>query len=87
MSGAGTAVHVAWLNGLPPLQQGLALCGFFLTIARVGIPVIQPHILTAVHGRRTVNDIVIFAAANCGLVYAVLRGILGIVIPVQLGPI
>jgi hypothetical protein len=65
-----------WLNSLPAWALALVLCAFFLTITLVGIVLIHPLMRRAIHSERQANDVVIFAAANYGLIYAVLLGLL-----------
>jgi len=67
---------LAWLNSLTAAELALVFCGFFLAIALIGIVFVHPHMRRAVHGRGQVNDVVIFVAANYGLVYAVLLGLM-----------
>ena len=67
---------LAWMNSLTAVELGLVFCGLFFLITLIGIPLFHPHIRRAVHGKRQVNDVVIFVAANFGLVYAVLLGLL-----------
>ena len=66
----------SWLNSLPAWALALVLCGFFLSITLVGIILIHPLMRRAIHSERQANDVVIFAAANYGLIYAVLLGLL-----------
>jgi hypothetical protein len=63
-----------WLNSLPAWALALVLCAFFLTITLAGIVLIHPLMRRAIHSERQANDVVIFAAANYGLIYAVLLG-------------
>src|SRR5215470_725437 len=65
-----------WMNSLTAAELGLVFCGLFLVISLLGIALIHPHMRRVVHGRGQVNDVVIFVAANFGLVYAVLLGLL-----------
>jgi hypothetical protein len=65
-----------WLNGLTATQLALVFCSFFLAVTLLGVVLVHPFIRQAVHGKRQVNDVVIFVAANYGLVYAVLLGLL-----------
>jgi DMSO reductase anchor subunit len=65
-----------WLNSLPAWALALVLCAFFLTITLAGIVLIHPLMRRAIHTERQANDVVIFAAANYGLIYAVLLGLL-----------
>src|SRR5215469_12371627 len=65
-----------WLNGLTALELALVFCAFYIVITLLGIVLFHPLMRRMVHGKRQVNDIVIFVAANFGLVYAVLLGLL-----------
>src|SRR5271166_3603106 len=65
-----------WLNGLSATELALASCAFFLAITLLGIVLIHPLMRRWIHGGRQVNDVVIFVAANYGLIYAVLLGLL-----------
>jgi|GEM_PF-52592 len=67
---------LAWLNSLTAAELALVFCGFFLVISLIGVALVHPHMRRAVHGKRQVNDVVIFVAANYGLVYAVLLGLM-----------
>jgi TRAP transporter TAXI family solute receptor len=67
---------LVWLNSLTAAELALLFCGSFLVITLIGIALIHPHMRRAVHGMTQVNDVVIFAAANFGVVYAVLLGLL-----------
>jgi hypothetical protein len=69
-------ILTSWLNGLPAWALALVLCTFFLTITLVGIVLIHPLMRRAIHSERQAHDVVIFAAANYGLIYAVLLGLL-----------
>ena len=69
-------ILTTWLNSLPAWALALVLCAFFLTITLAGIVLIHPLMRRAIHSERQVNDVVIFAAANYGLIYAVLLGLL-----------
>ena len=66
----------AWLNSLNAAELALVFCGVFLVVTLVGIVLVHPHMRRAVHGKRQANDVVIFVAANYGVVYAVLLGLL-----------
>jgi uncharacterized protein len=66
----------AWLNSLTAAELALLFCCFFVVISFIGIAVVHPSIRRMVHGQRQANDVVIFVAANFGLVYAVLLGLL-----------
>src|SRR5215469_8313581 len=66
----------AWLSSLTAAELALVFCCFFIIISFIGIAVVHPPIRRIVHSKRQANDIVIFVAANYGLVYAVLLGLL-----------
>jgi len=66
----------SWLNSLSASELALASCASFLLITLLGIIVIHPFMRRWIHGGRQVNDVVIFVAANYGLIYAVLLGLL-----------
>src|SRR6516165_1378282 len=65
-----------WLNGLTALELALVFCAFYIVITLLGVFLVQPLMRRTVHGTRPVHDIVIFVAANFGVVYAVLLGLL-----------
>jgi hypothetical protein len=69
-----------WLSGrlhsLNAAELALVFCSAFVVISFIGIAVVHPSIRRMVHGKREANDIVIFVAANFGLVYAVLLGLM-----------
>ena len=67
---------LAWLTCLTAVELALVFCGFFFVITLIGVARVHPHIRRAVHGKRQVNDVVIFVAANYGVVYAVLLGLM-----------
>ena len=67
---------VTWLNGLTAVELALVFCIFYIAITLLGIALIHPHMRRVVHGKGQVNDVVIFVAANFGLIYAVLLGLL-----------
>jgi uncharacterized protein len=67
---------LAWLNSLTAGELALVFCGLFFVITLAGIALVHPHMRKAVHGKRQANDVVIFVAANYGVVYAVLLGLL-----------
>jgi uncharacterized protein len=67
---------LAWLNSLTAAELAFVFCGFLFVITLAGIVVVHPHMRHAVHGKRQSNDVVIFVAANYGVVYAVLLGLL-----------
>src|SRR6516162_8012231 len=65
-----------WMNSLTAVELALVFCSLFLLISLIGIALVHPHMRRVVHGKRQVNDVVIFVAANFGLLYAVLLGLL-----------
>src|SRR6516225_1160463 len=67
---------LAWLNSLTAVELALLFCGLFFVVSLIGIALVHPHMRRAVHGKRQANDVVIFVAANYGLFYAVLLGLL-----------
>src|SRR6516225_7193181 len=67
---------VTWLNGLAAVELALVFCTFYIVITLAGIALVHPLMRRMVHGKGPVNDVVIFAAVNFGLVYAVLLGLL-----------
>src|SRR6516225_12374098 len=67
---------LAWLNSLTAVELALLFCGLFFVVSLIGIAFVHPHMRRAVHGKRQANDVVIFVAANYGLFYAVLLGLL-----------
>jgi hypothetical protein len=67
---------LAWLNSLTAAEIALVFCGLFFVISLIGIALVHPHMRRVVHDKRQVNDVVIFVAANYGLIYAVLIGLL-----------
>jgi hypothetical protein len=71
-----TETLTSWLNTLPAWALALVLCAFFLSITLIGIILIHPLMRRVIHSERQANDVVIFAAANYGLIYAVLLGLL-----------
>ena len=66
----------SWLNGFSAAQLALIFCGFFVSVTLIGIFLVHPLMRRWIHGERQVNDVVIFVAANYGLIYAVLLGLL-----------
>jgi hypothetical protein len=66
----------SWLSSLSAGELALAFCAFFVCITLVGALLIHPIMRRLIHGERQANDVVIFVAANYGLVYAVLLGLL-----------
>jgi Protein of unknown function (DUF4239) len=67
---------ISWLDSLSAPQLAAAVIGFFLFITILGIFLIHPLMRRWIHGEKQVNDVVIFVAANYGLIYAVLLGLL-----------
>jgi uncharacterized protein len=67
---------VTWLNGVTAVKLAVVFCTFYVATTLLGIALIHPVMRRVVHGRGQVNDVVIFVAANFGLVYAVLLGLL-----------
>jgi hypothetical protein len=65
-----------WLNSLTAAEVAPLFCCFFVVISFIGIALVHPSMRRMVHGKRQANDVVIFVAANFGLVYAVLLGLL-----------
>jgi hypothetical protein len=65
-----------WLNSLSAYQLAAASCAFFLLVTLAGVALIHPLMRRWIHGGKQVNDVVIFVAANYGLIYAVLLGLL-----------
>jgi Protein of unknown function (DUF4239) len=65
-----------WLNNLSAVELALVFCGFFIFVTLAGIVLIHPIMRRWIHRDREVNDVVIFVAANYGLIYAVLLGLL-----------
>ena len=71
-----TASLTSWLDSLSALQLAVVCCAFFVAITLLGIVLIHPLMRRWIHGERQANDVVIFVAANYGLIYAVLLGLL-----------
>ncbi len=71
-----TTSLTSWLNGLSSVQLALVCCAFFIAITLIGIVLIHPLMKRLIHGERQANDVVIFVAANYGLIFAVLLGLL-----------
>ena len=69
-------LFLAWMNSLTAVELGVVFCGFFFVISLIGIALVHPHMRRVVHGQRQVNDVVIFVAANYGLLYAILLGLM-----------
>jgi uncharacterized protein len=67
---------VPWLNRLSAVELALVFCSFYVVITLLGIALVHPLMRRTVHGKGPANDVVIFVAANFGLVYAVVLGLL-----------
>lgn len=76
--GADGVFQIRWLNSLPAWALALVSCAFFLAITLSGIVLIHPLMRRIIHSERQANDMVIFAAASYGLIYAVLLGLLSV---------
>lgn len=72
------AFLVNWLDRLPAGQLLALFCAFFLGVAWFGIAAVHPHLRRHLHGDEPSNEVIIFSAANFGLLYAVLLGLLTI---------
>ena len=57
-------------------QLALVFCGFFISVTLLGILLVHPLMRRIIHGKGPANDLVISVAANYGLIYAVLLGLL-----------
>jgi Protein of unknown function (DUF4239) len=68
----------SWLDPLSPWQQVLIFCAFFVAIAWLGLLLVHPILRRHLHGDAPSNEVIIFTAANYGLFYAVLLGLLTI---------
>jgi Protein of unknown function (DUF4239) len=66
----------SWLDSLSAIQLAVVCCAFFIAITLIGIFLIHPVMRRLIHAERQANDVVIFVAANYGLLYAVLLGLL-----------
>jgi len=71
-----TASLTSWLDSLSAGELALVCCAAFVAITLIGVVLIHPLMRRLIHGERQANDIVIFVAANYGLLYAVLLGLL-----------
>jgi Protein of unknown function (DUF4239) len=69
---------ITWLDRLPVWQQLALFCAFFMGVTWVGIAAIHPYLRRHLHGDEPSNEVIIFSAANFGLFYAVLLGLLTI---------
>ena len=65
-----------FLSTLSAPELALACCSFFVFVTFMGVVLVHPFMRRWIHGERQVNDVVIFVAANYGLIYAVLIGLL-----------
>jgi hypothetical protein len=65
-----TTSLTSWLDGLSSIQLALVCCLFFIAITLIGIVLIHPLMRRLIHGERQANDVVIFVAANYGLVFS-----------------
>lgn len=69
---------VNWLDHLPAWQTLALFCGFFIAVTWLGIAAVHPSLRRHLHGDEPSNEVIIFSAANFGLFYAVLLGLLTI---------
>lgn len=67
-----------WLNQLPAWPLLAVFCLFFVALTWFGIAAIHPYLRRRLHGSEPSNEVIIFSAANFGLLYAVLLGLLTI---------
>jgi Protein of unknown function (DUF4239) len=67
-----------WLVHLSAWLQIAIICAFLLGVAWLGIVVVHPVLRRTLHGDEPSNEAIIFSAANFGLFYAVLLGLLTI---------
>jgi hypothetical protein len=67
-----------WLDQLPAGQTLALFCAFFVGLTWLGIAAIHPYLRRRLHGDEPSNEVIIFSAANFGLFYAVLLGLLAI---------
>jgi Protein of unknown function (DUF4239) len=65
-----------WLDGLPAVQAALLFCAFFVGITWVAILLVHPLMRRVLHRNEPSNELIIHIAGSCGLVYAVLLGLL-----------
>lgn len=61
-------ILTSWLNSLPAWALAIVLCAFFLSTTLIGIVLVHPLMRRMIHSERQANDVVIFAAANYGLI-------------------
>lgn len=73
-----TASLTSWLDSLSASELALVCCAFFIAITLIGVVLIHPLMRRLIHGERRANDVVIFVAANYGVIYAVLLGLLAV---------
>jgi hypothetical protein len=71
-----TASVTSWLDSLSAIELALVCCAFFVSVTLVGVVLIHPLMRRLIHAERQANDVVIFVAANYGLIFAVLLGLL-----------
>jgi hypothetical protein len=71
-------LFVNWLDELPARQTLALFCAFFVAVTWLGIVGIHPYLRRHLHGDEPSNEVIIFSAANFGLFYAVLLGLLAI---------
>jgi hypothetical protein len=69
---------VNWLDRLPTWQTLALFCAFFVGVTWLGIAGIHPYLRRHLHFDEPSNEVIIFSAANFGLFYAVLLGLLTI---------
>jgi hypothetical protein len=69
---------VNWLDRFPAPELLALFCAFFIAVALFGIAAIHPLLRRHLHGDEPSNEVIIFSAANFGLLYAVLLGLLAI---------
>jgi hypothetical protein len=72
------ALLVNWLDRLPAGLLLALFCASFVAITWFGIAAIHPSLRRHLHGDEPSNEVIIFSAANFGLFYAVLLGLLAI---------
>ena len=69
---------IEWLDRLSPWLQVLLICAVFVGVTWLGIVAVHPVLRRLLHGDEPSNEVIIFSAANFGLFYAVLLGLLTI---------
>jgi hypothetical protein len=67
---------IAWLDRLSPWLQVSLICALFVGVTWLGIVAVHPILRRRLHGDEPSNEAIIFSAANFGLFYAVLLGLL-----------